>query len=396
MKQNPIIFLFLVIPFLLSAEIPFKIHRIVDGEADLWWARSHADVNKDGLIDFFVINRNGHGGWLAWYETQPDFGPSVRHMIAEKSPEGGTFAAGSLTSGDINGDGLVDVIGPVSPGEWDGGKREPITVYWYENPTWEPRLIGGFPSFVKDFNLADLNGDGKLDLVATTHFVPRMIVYRQDDPNTWTKVCEVAVDELHEGQDVGDVDGDGDLDVIATGFWFVNPGKDMTGTWEVRNVDPFWNSDAGRGWQHNATKIYCTDMDEDEIDEVFISCSERFRNRIAWYDYNASAEKWTAHEIGLMSYGHTLQVGDIDLDGDLDVLSGNNRDQGWPDISPMAIFLNPKNDSDGRRFWGSEVLTLEGSYNSFLVDVEGDGDLDIFRYPGHEGTFYELWENKLR
>ena len=41
-------------------------------------------MNQDGLVDFFVINNNARGGWLGWYETQPDLNSSKLHIIAEE------------------------------------------------------------------------------------------------------------------------------------------------------------------------------------------------------------------------------------------------------------------------------------------------------------------------
>lgn len=377
------------------AKVEFKKHVVVpQGGAKLWWARSHADINNDDLLDFFVIHDNAAGGWLGWYETKSDFGPSIQHIIAETGPNGGTFAAGDLASADIDGDGDIDVLGPVSPGEW-GGADQPTKLYWYENPTWEAHYITEFPCFIKDFDLVDLNGDDKPDIVATAHAVRKLYVYRQDDPDNWTRAAEVYVEHLHEGQHVGDVDGDGDIDAVSTGFCFFNPGGDMTGVWSVQTVDPYWNSDDGYSWEYNATKIICADIDEDGRDEVFISCSEKFRNRVAWYDLNPDCNnQWIRHEIGLNSYAHTLQVGDMDNDGDLDVLSGNNGDQGYPEASPVIIFFQGEGEFDWQ-IWQREqqLLTMTGAYNSYIGDVEGDGDLDFFRYDGHEGLSYELWEN---
>jgi hypothetical protein len=162
----------------------------------------------------------------------------------------------------------------------------------------------------------------------------------------------------------------------------------MTGVWAVRTIDPYWNSDDGYTWQHNSTKMICADVDDDGRDEVFISCSEKFRTRVAWYDMDPNhIDKWKRHEVGQNAYAHTLQVGDMDNDGDLDVISGNNGDQGDPEYSPVLLFLQ----NDGK--WSTQQLSLQGAYNSYIGDVEGDGDLDFFRYDGHEGVSYELWVN---
>jgi|GEM_PF-2144889 len=385
---------FILLSFHSFSQVDFSKHVLVNGSADKWWARSHADVNNDGLLDFFVVHNNASGGPLLWYETTPDFSESKKHVIAETSPEGKKFAGGDLASGDIDNDGDIDVLGPVSPGEW-GGASEPLILYWYENPSWKAHKIAVFPSFVKDFDLEDLNGDGKLDVVATTHHTRKLFVYRQDDPDSWSKAAEVYVEHLHEGQHVGDVDGDGDIDVVSTAFWFNNPGGDMTGVWSVKTIDPYWNSDDGYSWIHNSTKIVCADIDGDKRDEVFISCSEKFRTRVAWYDLDTeNGNKWIKHEIGTNAYSHTLQVGDMDNDGDLDVISGNNGDQGFPEASPVILFLHGEGEQDWQMWQKQQVLTMEGAYNSYIGDVEGDGDLDFFRYDGHEGVSYELWLNK--
>ncbi|MBN1480689.1 VCBS repeat-containing protein [candidate division KSB1 bacterium] len=372
-------------------ELSFERKFLVADSAEWWWARSHADVNGDGLLDFFVVHNNAHGGWLGWYETTPDLANSIKHVIAETGP-GGDFACGDLASGDIDNDGDIDVLGPVHTGEWDDGS-EPTKMVWYENPNWEAHYIGVFPNFVKDVDLVDLNKDGKLDLAATCHVSNRVHVYRQDAPESWIKVLDQYVKPIHEGQHVGDLDGDDDIDVVSTAFWFENPGGDMTGEWTVRNIDPFWNSDSGTTWKHNATKIFCVDIDADNVDEVFISCSELFRDRVAWYDPPQDRDgEWTKHLVGTNEYAHTLQVADIDLDGDYDVLSGNNRHQGDPDTSPLKLFLN---ECDNLR-WTEQVLTNEGAYNSYLGDIEGDGDVDIFRYEGHEAKAYEVWINQVK
>ena len=369
--------------------LSFKQEQIVSEGAEYWWARNHTHINTDDLLDFFVINDNAHGGKLGWYEANSELKSFKFHEIAATGPNGGSFACGDLVSGDIDQDGDIDVLGPVSPGEW-GGSSEPTEMYWYENPDWQPHYIGQFPNFIKDLDLVDLNRDGKLDLAGTCFDSHRMIVFRQDEPDKWVKATDVFVETLHEGQDVGDVDGDGDIDVVSTAFWFQNPGGDMTGNWAVNNIDSYWNSDQGETWEYNATKIYCADIDNDDMDEVFISCSEKFRDRVAWYDLEDPAQnKWTMHQIGTNTFAHTLQVGDLDADGDLDVLSGNNGDQGEPNQSPVKVFLNNGDNLS----WTEMVLTNTGAYNSYLEDFEGDGDLDFFRYDGHEGDSYEVWIN---
>jgi hypothetical protein len=230
--------------------------------------------------------------------------------------------------------------------------------------------------------LVDLNEGGKLHIAATVVYSARkMFVYRRMIQN-WTKSAEVHVEHLYDGQHIGDADGDGDIDGVSTGFCFFNPGIDMTSIWSVRNIDPYWNIDDAYSWVYNATKIFYADIDSNNCDEVFISCSEIFRTRVTWYDLDTIyTDKWIHHEIGQNAYAHKVQVGDMYNDGDLDVISGNNGDQGDPKYSPVILFV-----AGTGKWWEiwqkQQIRTLEGVYNFIIGDIEGDSDLDFFRCDG--------------
>src|SRR4030042_923714 len=104
---------------------------------------------------------------------------------------------------------------------------------------------------------------------------------------------------------------------------------------------------------------------------------------------------WTEHIIkNDFPAAHTLQVYDFDLDGDYDVLSGLNmhRAQALEQVTfPVIIFLN-----DGSLNWTEFLLTDKGIYNGQCADLEGDGDIDIFRLPTHDDTYFEVLGNLLK
>ena len=108
--------------------------------------------------------------------------------------------------------------------------------------------------------------------------------------------------------------------------------------------------------------------------------------------FNTRAEKPTRWDTRVHRGADFAEKMFAEKPGNVVVLSGNNAHQGDPQNSPLAIYLN-RGDN---RTWTRQVLTTEGAYNSYLGDFEGDGDLDIFRYPGHMSESYELWLNLTR
>lgn len=392
--MKSITFCFFIIPVIsisVWSQVEFK-QQTISTKANLWWARAVVDINGDGLKDVVLQDNNGHGGWLGWLEAQKEDGEWKQHSITETAPNGEPFACGDIDAGDIDNDGDMDVLGFAHPGEWDEGGA-PTTIYWYENPSWKAHKIGEAPAFIKDVNLADLNGDGKLDLVTATYVENNLKVFRQEEPEKWVEAQTITVPNLHEGLDVGDADGDGDLDVLANGYWIVNPGEDMKSEWSIREIISKWHNQDG-DWSKNATKAFCRDINTDGNAEVFITHSERKEYPLAWYELIKN--EWKEHIIKEhFTAAHTIQVFDADNDDDFDVLSGMNRSRakglGETD-TPVILFLNEGDNVT----WKEQLLTNDGIYNGQAADYDGDGDMDIFRLPTHDATEFEVWINQTK
>ena len=371
-----------------TGKVSFGKARSIEDQAELWWARTLQDINGDGMLDLVVNHNGGRGGWLGWYETGADAKTWKRHIIARKGPDGGTFACGDLEAADIDGDGDIDVLGLVHPGEWDKGGA-PTEIYWYENPSWKRHRIGRVSAFVKDIDIADFNTDGHPDIVTITNAGHTFTVFRQDGAEVWAKAHESRIKHLHEGMDTGDIDGDGDPDVATNGYWIESPGGDLEGPWEVRSIDEKWHNQT-KGWQANATKVFCRDINGDDRVEVFISHSESPGYPVSWYEASDPREgQWTEHTITEnLPMAHTLQVFDLDGDGDQDVLTGQNAGQIRKNPK-LVVFLN---DGDNLH-WTPQIVDTRGTYNSLVGDADGDGLPDIWRLTGHEAETYELLPN---
>lgn len=179
---------------------------------------SFADLNRDGYLD--LLGSVGYSspdgdppGFVIRYGGPEGFSDQKRDMIeSESRPTQHAMA-------DFNKDGFLDVALLI-------GNKHKISVYWgskegfsSQNVTSWPFLRGG------DMNVADLNGDGWLDLVASSLLIPNSLFYDFGTYIFWgspggfdPSKAQKLIAHGTVGITISDWDQDGFLDVFLPSY----------------------------------------------------------------------------------------------------------------------------------------------------------------------------------
>ncbi|RDI69640.1 FG-GAP repeat domain-containing protein [Halopelagius longus] len=306
-----------------------------------------------------------------WYEN-PGW---ERHDVA-KAPD--LSVGGSL--GDISGDGTMDLVAGQNLNEHD--------LYWFEQPDdpreeWTRRLITDDFEKYHDTAVADVDGDGEDEVVVLSQESAVVFYYDiPEDPRREPWPVEnrhmVAEDLDVEGVEVADVDGDGTVEILAGPNVFHRNGD---GTWDRESI--------AEGWPW--TRLAVADVDDDGEDEILVTEGDLpyqdpddRRARLGLFD----PPEWTPtilHDD--LSNPHSLQVADIDDDGDLEIYVA---EMGLEEGHTPRQFVFHRND-DGS--FEPEVIE-EGvaTHEAKVVDLDGDGRLDIVG-KGYSERNVDAWFN---
>jgi hypothetical protein len=207
-------------------------HNLIKVNGDLaWMAQSFGDLDGDGDIDLVVpeydFENTPSSANLYWLENEGNTGSWKIHVL-----KAGNHWYSSLA--DMDGDGDLDVVA-----SWEG-------LFWLENElpdtTWtlHPIFDAGISShFIGDCH--DLNGDGNADILsAPSHLTGGLVYYSNPD---WQEMTVHPAQQLIPGI-IGDIDGDGDPDITYGGAgnvsqalgWAEN--QNNGANWVLHNITP--------------------------------------------------------------------------------------------------------------------------------------------------------------
>ena len=197
-----------------------------------------------------------------------------------------------------------------------------------------------------------------------------------------------ANDHIHGGffpKGIGDLDGDGDNDIVLPDRWLENNANGQE--WKKHQL-PFGK----RGPFGLSLRSWITDLDKDgDQDIVMVDCDQQ-ASRIAWLESTGGASlTFTTHFLPMRAVGirgsfHSLFVGDMDNDGDEDILTCDQEDNTLLPEGADPRWYIWENVSKGSdiKFDEKVILNIKlGGHDDLVGDVDGDGDLDIYSKVWH-------------
>jgi hypothetical protein len=318
---------------------------------------SMADLEADGRPGFLVgdlgrlLPGDHRDGAVVWLRQTA--GGGYAQQALEQWPR-----VADVRAGDFDGDGRLDLavaafgwrtVGRVAVLE-NGSSSDGRRVLREHTIDSRPGAIDVIP--------VDLNRDGKLDLVTllAQHY-ETVIAYinKGTPPFTFDPVALYKAPHANWGSsgiDIVDLDADGDLDVLLT------------------NGDSF----------------------DDAIVKPY--------HAIHWLE-NQGGLTFIAHRLAGMPGVHRAEAADLDGDGDLDVIAsallagGSDREESQ---LPALIWLEQRK----RGVFERRTLSVGSPRHATLDtgDFDRDGDIDIvagvMSREGSTGTWIEVWENRRK
>jgi sugar phosphate isomerase/epimerase len=330
-----------------------------------------ADFDGDGINDFILSFREKPPALVFYRRNATGWDQYVietNYLTIE--------AGGAVT--DIDGDGDLDVV--------FGGDYQSTEVWWWENPApnfdkntpWKRHQIKkGAGRQHHDQCFGDFLGTGKPQLAfwiqKSNALMLAEIPANPREATEWPTTPVLLGAKPNgvpyiEGMSTFDVDGDGKTDILACDSWFKH-----TGGKEFKQVE----------FATHGGLIFAGYFKPSKYPQIVVSPGDA-SGPLRWYECVGdplNAADWKSHDLldRDIVHGHSLQLGDIDGDGNLDIFVAEkgkwHEKQAEPDDAGATAWIF-YGDGQGN-FRKTELVKGEGWHEARLRDLDGDGDLDL-------------------
>ncbi|QDV13765.1 FG-GAP repeat protein [Rosistilla oblonga] len=294
-----------------------------------------------------------------------------------------------IATADVDGDGKLDLV---------AGR------FWYKNPEWTPRplrMIEDWNGYVQSNGdyIFDVNQDGRPDVVAGS-FIPSEVFWFENpgDPSLklgkmWNKHLLVDTGQSrNEGVLFEDLDGDGRPEWIANSWakdvpmyvGLLKPKSEAAGEQaekkDQKSEAAFSLVPTMIGKSGNGHGVGVGDLNGDGKTDILVGQG--------WYEQPAEnpwSGEWKFHKVWDLHASLPMLIVDVDEDGRNDIIFGKGHDYG------LLWWQNTGVDADGEIEFKEHLIDREFSQPHSLAwaDLTGDGKPELItgkRYYAHNGN----------
>src|SRR3989339_897652 len=427
--------------------------EIITGEASSQFGTSMSvgDLNSDGKTDLIVGAKSFSSftgrTYIFYNDGQYPLNATSADIMITGENNGDYFGIAMIVD-DFTSDGKDDLLVGAYQYNNDTGK-----IYFYEtrdNYSWElqPQLTndfrilnhggaelkitgeGGGAHFGYASAIGDLNADGKNDLVISAYSLSKVYIFYNDgsyanDAASADKIIIGDGDNFGYHLAIGDLNSDGNDDLVVGDYYY-----DMSGQCKVYifyNDGAYVNDAAsadkiitGDSWSFFGSYILISDLDADGDNDLAVNAwgysSSRGRVYIFYNDgsypatANSADEIITGENVG-NKFGRILVSGDLDADGDDDLIAGAYEYDLGANTNEGRIYIF-YNDETGVYPYGatSSDITITGEQGGFFGgtsfvngivsgDINNDSRTDIIissiGYNSSQGCVYIFYNDSV-
>ncbi len=283
-----------------------------------------------------------------------------RQLALETQPT----TSASVSVGDVNGDGHLDIL--LAKGRhWPESNR---ILLGNGRGHFSASDVGGDADRTYSAALADLNGDGSVDLVVSNDRPDRKLIYFNDGSGRFTESGTFGDPEWPTRYvTLADLNGDGFPDIITA---------NRNGSRSTGYTPSFVCFNDGKGGfgecsplpTESSTIIVAADLDGDGAIDLFLPHRDGGLSKILWNDSKGGFSEST--QLGpAESRTRLAAAADLDGDGLVDLVVGGPEGKG------TVIYLN-----EGRRKFGTGIALSSPdrvAYSVAIADMNRDGALDL-------------------
>lgn len=327
------------------------------------------DIDRDGDLDFVFGGRQPRPERLYWFEFQRadkwvlhDVGDDYRSDVG-------------LAAMDVDGDRWPDLV---CSGVWFRNPGGPRTGSW-DRIEFAKKAAGAH-----DIVAADIDGDGRKDIVMMGDSRTALnglwwFTIPTDPRQPWPlHPIGPGIHGAITPAGVGDINGDGDVDIVRGDTWFENRGgKGLD--WIAHANIPMGR----KGPFGVCVRTAIADIDGPGKGAIVMCDADIVDSKIVILRTPDGGKTWTKQQLPQsFKYGslHSLGVADFNGDGRLDIIS-NEQEELLPAGRANPRWIVWENLGEAKFAERIILDTRLGGHELQVGDVDRDGDIDVVSKP---------------